>query len=87
MAERKTPTRPSSSKAPEVGGEVLVHYLESPNAIRTSVQAKVVAVAEGGGLLTVKLTRPGGRGPLHLERVPPQSPGALPCWEPLPASS
>lgn len=85
------PTR-SPAKLPEVGAQVLVHYLESPNAIRAKVVGIVTSVTDAG--LGVKLTRPEKRGELNLERVqalelgdkaPPASAQSLPRWEPVPS--
>lgn len=82
MADEK----PSKTK-PKVGDEVQVRYLENPNAQRTTVRGKVLAVTSGGAL-DVLLTRPDKKGELRLSSVPAHEPsqpqgGSLPRWEPL----
>jgi len=68
----------------KAGDAVVVHYLESPNAIVSEAKG-TIAKLHGDGYADVVATRSGGRGEMRLFRVAPLNPNALyplyPAWE------
>jgi hypothetical protein len=62
-----------------VGGSLVVHYLESPNAIRTEAPGEITREdPERPGCFDVLVRRP-GRNDLRLFAVPELDPKALPA--------